>query len=156
MNQRQSIKPITTPPTDHGKKQVPAEVCSGKVYGGCRKGYETETPSSPGKKRPKGAGSANPAAKTRKGNHVDDSWLTQLAEPPIIDWDASFRQKIPSDLRYRAMFPGDPARIATMKDLDAEREAPNRERPCCKDHVARSCNGKCQGRFLLQSAQGRL
>lgn len=48
------------------------------------------------------------------------SGLRPLAEPPIFDWDWIFRTKVPSDLRYRRLFPDDPGKRAAIKDLDGE------------------------------------
>ena len=46
-----------------------------------------------------------------------------LAEPPILDWDWFFRDHIPSDLRYAALFPNDPEKKYRMKGLNGESEA---------------------------------
>lgn len=47
--------------------------------------------------------------------------LRPLFEPPILDWDWFFRVWIPSDLRYKALFPNDPEKRCRMKDIDGER-----------------------------------
>lgn len=44
-----------------------------------------------------------------------------LAEPPILDWAWFFERYIPSDLRYKALFPSDPENRSRMIDLDGER-----------------------------------
>lgn len=52
-------------------------------------------------------------------------WITPglrpLAEPPRLDWEQFVRSWIPSDSRYRCLFPNDPEKRATMKDLVGER-----------------------------------
>lgn len=67
------------------------------------------------------------AVKRREGDEKTAFWTTPglrpLAEPPILDWDWFFRTRIPSDLRYRALFPSDAEKRAAMKDLDGERFA---------------------------------
>lgn len=53
-----------------------------------------------------------------------DRWTTPgqrpLAEPPIMDWDYIFREHVPSDAQYAALFPDDPEKRCTQKDLDGE------------------------------------
>lgn len=49
------------------------------------------------------------------------SRLRPLAEPPILDWDWFFRLRMPSDIRFKALFPDDPESRARMKDLAGEK-----------------------------------
>lgn len=53
------------------------------------------------------------------------SGLRPLAEPPILDWEEFEREHMPSDIRYRALFPDDPEKRSRMKDLDGEYAALN-------------------------------
>lgn len=46
--------------------------------------------------------------------------LRPLAEPPVLDWDRFFRKRIPSDLRYNALFRDDPENRSRMKDVQGE------------------------------------
>lgn len=65
--------------------------------------------------------------KRRKREAWREMWTTPglrpLAEPPILDWDYFFRRRIPSDLRYKALFPSDPEERAAFKDLEGENAA---------------------------------
>lgn len=62
--------------------------------------------------------------KRRKRQGRKEMWTTPgqrpLAEPPILDWDNFFRCHIPSDMRYKALFPNDPVKRAAIKDLQGE------------------------------------
>ena len=65
--------------------------------------------------------------KRQKRDEQTAFWTTPgarpLAEPPILEWDYLLKSKIPSDLRYRALFPDNPEHRAAMKDLFGERLA---------------------------------
>lgn len=64
------------------------------------------------------------AEKQKERDEKNAFWTTPglrpLAEPPILDWDWFFRVRIPSDLRFKALFPDDPEKRCRMKDLNGE------------------------------------
>lgn len=47
--------------------------------------------------------------------------LPLLAEPPILDWEWFFRERVVSDIRYQHLFPHDPEKRARVKDIGDER-----------------------------------
>lgn len=69
----------------------------------------------------------NRDAKQKKRHEETAFWTTPglrpLAEPPILDWDWFFRDHIPSDLRYQALFPDYPEKRCRIKDLHGEKAA---------------------------------
>lgn len=66
-------------------------------------------------------------SKQRQQERDEESsfWTTAgmrpLAEPPILDWDWFFRERVVSDIRYRALFPNDLGKRAAAKDIGGER-----------------------------------
>lgn len=46
--------------------------------------------------------------------------LRPLAEPPLLSWEQFQREYMPSDIRYRALFPDEPEKRSRMKDLAGE------------------------------------
>ena len=49
--------------------------------------------------------------------------LPPLAMAPSVDWEWFAKVHVPSDLRFRRLFPEDPAKRADDKDLHGEWEA---------------------------------
>ena len=64
------------------------------------------------------------AGKQKERDEKTAFWTTPgfrpLAEPPFLDWEQFARWYIPSDLRYKTLFPSDPEKRAAVKDLDGE------------------------------------
>lgn len=54
-------------------------------------------------------------------------WITRglhpLAEPLILDWDWFCREVMPTDARYKALFPDDPGKRSRIKDVMGELSA---------------------------------
>ena len=80
----------------------------------------------------------NRAAKQKIRDSETAFWTTPglrpLAEPPILDWDWFFRDHIPSDLRYEALFPDDPDKRCRIKDLHGEKAALHEYSHCAALH----------------------
>lgn len=49
--------------------------------------------------------------------------VAPLAQPPVLHWEDFLRRRIPSDVRYLALFPDDPEKRSRIKDLKGERSA---------------------------------
>ena len=66
------------------------------------------------------------AEKQKERDQKTAFWTTPgsrpLAEPPILDWDWFFRTKIPSDLRYKALFQMIPRREQCIKMFAVRRK----------------------------------